>query len=243
MHSPFAENSPSGQQAAASRIHAVLFDYGQVLSGPPDPAAWARIRAITGLDEARLHDAYWKFRHDYDRAALTGPTYWHTVAAHADITLDAGQLAALLAADIDLWASLNPPMVEWAGRLQRAGIHTGILSNIGDCMAQGIVARFPWLSGFDQCVWSHALHMAKPEPAIFLNTAEAMSTAPANILFLDDREENIAAAAALGFQTILYKYADHAAFERAMRQRGLASLLDAELDSALTAAAASAGTA
>ncbi|MGA1984212.1 MAG: HAD family phosphatase [Acidobacteriaceae bacterium] len=227
MPFPYLENPTPADAGPASRIHAVLFDYGQVLSGPLDPVAWARIRAITGLDEARLHDAYWKFRHDYDRDALTGPTYWHAVAAHAGITLNATQLAALLAADIDLWASLNPPMVEWASRLQRAGIHTAILSNIGDCMAQGIVARFPWLAGFDQCIWSYALHMAKPEPAIFLKTAEAIGAAPANILFLDDRAENVAAAVALGFQTILYKYADHAAFEREMRRRGFTSLLDA----------------
>ena len=243
MPFPFAENSPSLQQAAASRIHAVLFDYGQVLSGPPDPAAWVRLCAIAGLDETRLHDAYWKFRHDYDRDALTGPTYWQAVAAYTGVTFDAGQIAALLAVDIDVWTNLNWPMVEWAGRLQRADIRTGILSNIGDCIAQGIVAKLPWLAGFDHCTWSYALHMAKPEPAIYLRTAEAMNAAPANILFLDDREENVAAADALGFQAILYKYADHAAFEREMRQCGFASLLDAGLDGALTAAAASAGTA
>jgi putative hydrolase of the HAD superfamily len=209
----------------------VLFDYGQVLSGPPDPAAWARMIAISGLDEARLHDAYWHFRHDYDRAALTGPTYWQAVADRASITLDDAKLAALLAVDIDLWTSLNPPMVEWAGRLQRAGIRTGILSNIGDCIALGVIAKLPWLSAFDHCTWSYALHMAKPEPAIYIKAAEALNAPPANILFLDDREDNIAAAVALGFQTILYKYADHAAFEREMRQRGLARLLNAGLES------------
>jgi putative hydrolase of the HAD superfamily len=231
MPFPYSENPASAGQAAANPIDVVLFDYGQVLSGPPDPSAWTRMLAISGLNETHLHDAYWKFRHDYDRDALTGPTYWHAVADHAGVSFSAEQLAALLATDIDLWTSLNPPMVEWAGRLQRAGIRTGILSNIGDCMAVGIVAKFPWLSGFDQCIWSYALHMAKPEPAIFLKTAETLHAAPARILFLDDREDNIAAAAALGFQTILYKYADHAAFEREMRQRSLASLLDAGLKS------------
>jgi len=191
--------------------------------------------AITGLDEARLHDAYWHFRHDYDRAALTGTTYWQAVADRTGITLDTAKLAALFAVDVDLWTSLNSPMVEWAGRLQRAGIRTGILSNIGDCIAQGIVAKLPWLSAFDHCTWSYALHMAKPEPAIYLKTAEALHAAPANILFLDDREDNIAAAAALGFETILYKYADHPAFEHEMRQRGLVRLLDAEPAANLTA--------
>jgi putative hydrolase of the HAD superfamily len=225
MPFPYAEISSFGAPAVPTRVDAVLFDYGRVLSGPPDPAAWARLRAITGLDEDRLHAAYWEFRHDYDRAALTGPAYWHAVAAHAGISLDAKQLTALLAADVALWSTLNPPMVEWAGRLQRSGVRTGILSNIGDCMAMGIAARFPWLSGFYHCTWSYALGMAKPEPAIYLKTAEALHTAPANILFIDDRAENVAAAAALGMQTI--HYTGQTAFELTLRQLGMASLLDA----------------
>ena len=43
------------------------------------------LRAVSGLDEARLHEAYWKFRHDYDRGALTGTAYWDAVAADAGV--------------------------------------------------------------------------------------------------------------------------------------------------------------
>jgi putative hydrolase of the HAD superfamily len=210
---------------AASRIDTVLFDYGMVLSGPPNPAAWSLMRTVTGLDEERLHAAYWAFRHDYDRGALTGQAYRHGVAAQAGITLGDAQLEALLAADIEVWTDLNLPMVEWASRLQHAGIRTGILSNIGDCIAAGIIAKLPWLTEFYHCVWSHSLFIAKPEPEIFLKTADAMGTAPAHILFIDDREDNIAAAAAVGMQTV--RYTDHAKFEREMRDRGFASLLDA----------------
>jgi putative hydrolase of the HAD superfamily len=110
-----------------------------VLSGPPDPVAWAVLRAVSGLDEARLHAAYWEFRHDYDRGALTGRSYWDAVAAHAGVRFDTAQVDALMAADIDLWSQPNLPMVEWAGRLQHAGVRTGILSNIGDAI--GVVAR------------------------------------------------------------------------------------------------------
>jgi putative hydrolase of the HAD superfamily len=225
MPFPYLETSAAPAHSAAQRIDAVLFDYGQVLSLPPDPAAWARIRTITGLDEDRLHAAYWEFRHDYDRAALTGPAYWHAVANRTGIILDDTQMTALLAADVDLWLRLNWPMVEWAASLQHAGIRTGILSNIGDSIAEGVVARLPWLSAFYICIWSHALFMAKPEPPIFLETAEALGTSPPNILFIDDREENIAAAKALGMQTI--HYTTHAAFEREMRDRSLDALLDA----------------
>jgi putative hydrolase of the HAD superfamily len=212
-------------QETASRVDAVLFDYGQVLSKPPQPAAWAHMLALTGAEDASLHAAYWEFRHDYDRAALTGAAYWHAVAERAGFALDDATLAALCAADVDLWTGLNLPMVEWAARLQKAGIRTGILSNIGDDIAAGIVARCSWLAGFYHCTWSHALFMAKPEPEIFLKTAEAIHTEPSRILFLDDREDNIAAAAALGFQTI--RYTTHPDFEREMRERGYAWLLEA----------------
>jgi putative hydrolase of the HAD superfamily len=209
----------------ASHIEAVLFDYGQVLSGPPEPATWAQMRAITGLGEGALHAGYWAHRHDYDRGTLSGVAYWGAVAEGAGVGFDETQVAALLAADVDLWTDLNLPMVEWACRLQRAGMRTGILSNIGDAIAEGIVARLPWLSGFDHCTWSHALFMAKPEPAIFLRTAEALRTAPGEIFFIDDREDNVAAAASVGMQTI--RYAEHGGFESEMRERGLGWLLDA----------------
>jgi putative hydrolase of the HAD superfamily len=225
-----AKNTANRPEDGAQRIDAVLFDYGQVLSGPPNAAAWAVLRAVSGLDEERLHAAYWKFRHDYDRGALTGRTYWDAVAADAGVRFDDAQVAALMAADIDVWTALNPPMVEWAGRLQRAGVRTGILSNIGDAIGEGVVARLPWLAGFDHCVWSHALRMAKPDPAIYLQTAQALKTAPGNILFIDDREVNVAAAAEAGMQTV--HYTTHAEFEREMRGRGLAWLLDAGLRSA-----------
>ena len=224
-----AKNDAARPVKAAQRIDAVLFDYGQVLSGPPDPAAWAVLRAVSGLDEARLHAAYWKFRHDYDSGELNGTTYWEAVAKEAEVRFDEAQMSALRAADIDLWSRLNPPMVEWAGRLQRAGVRTGVLSNIGDAIGEGVVARLPWLTGFDHCAWSHAMRMAKPDPAIYLKTAEALRTAPDNILFIDDREVNVVAAAEVGMQTV--HYTDHAAFEREMRERGLGWLLDAGQDS------------
>jgi putative hydrolase of the HAD superfamily len=211
-------------QHLAKQIDAVLFDYGLVLSGPPDPVAWAQMRAVTGLDEDPLHAGYWAHRHEYDRGTLSGRDYWHAVASHAGAKFDPAQIDALLAADTELWTQLNLPMVEWAARLQRAGIRTGILSNIGDAIADGICAKFAWLAGFEHCTWSHALRMAKPEPAIYLQTAEALQTLPANILFIDDREDNIAAAEEVGMQAI--RYTDHAGFDREMRQRGFAWLLD-----------------
>ena len=204
-------------------IQAVLFDYGQVLSGPPDPAAWARMKALTSLDEPAFHAAYWARRHDYDRGDLTGREYWRLIVGPIQ-TEDV--INELIQADTDLWTQPNQPMLDWAFALQRAGIPTGILSNIGDEMTLGINSRID-LSGFHHHTWSYMLNTAKPDPAIYTHAAAGLETPPRHILFIDDREDNIAAAQAVGMQTL--RYTTHDAFLQDMHARGLISLLQPEL--------------
>ena len=207
-----------------SPIKAVLFDFGQVLSLSADPAVWQQMLTLSGLSEADLQREYWAHRHNYDRDTLNSQTYWQAVAAGSQTTFTPEQIAALITADVDLWSRLNRPMVEWAQHLQRAGIRTGILSNIGDAMAEGLIAKFDWISAFDHCVWSYALKLAKPEAAIYRCAAEGLATDPSQILFIDDKIENIEAAESIGMQAIQY-HLDHPAFEEELRRRGFESLL------------------
>ena len=209
-----------------SPIKAVLFDFGQVLSLSADPAVWQQMLTLSGVSEADFHREYWAHRHDYDRDTLNSQTYWQAVAAGSKTAFTPEQIAALIAADVNLWSRLNLPMVEWAQHLQRAGIRTGILSIIGDSMAEGLIAKFDWISAFDHCVWSHSLKLAKPEAAIYRCAAEGLATDPAQILFIDDKIENIVAAESIGMQAIQY-HLDHPAFEQELRRRNLDYLLNA----------------
>jgi len=205
-------------------VKAVLFDYGLVLSGPPDPNAWERLKVLLNANEAAFHEAYWKHRDAYDRGSLTAEAYWQQVAHGLGCTLDEPTTRQLIADDTDVWTQPNQPMIDWAAALQRAGMKTGILSNIGDAMEREIVARTPWLAGFNHHTFSHRLKMAKPEPAIYAQAAEGLGVAPGDILFIDDREENIAAAHAAGMQAV--RYTNHDNFLRAMREQGYEDLLN-----------------
>jgi putative hydrolase of the HAD superfamily len=209
---------------SSPHIRAVLFDYGMVLSGPPDPAAWQRMREIlNNAPEDAFHRAYWLRRDDYDRGILNGPSYWNTVANQLGIILTAAETDALLAADVQLWTAPNQPMIDWATNLQRRGIRTGILSNLGDSMELGIRARYTWLADFHHHTFSHHLGIAKPDPAIYAHAAQGLGVPPAEILFVDDRAENIAAARVAGMHAI--QYTSHDDFLAAMQREGLASLL------------------
>ncbi len=200
----------------------MLFDYGIVLSGPPSPAAWAQMLEITGLPEIHFRTAYWAPRHDYDRGFHTGEAYWHAFAQQAGLTLSAAQLAGLLDADNALWTQVNQPMVDWALRLQAAGTPTGVLSNLGDALAEGVLARQPWLAGFDHLVWSHALKLAKPDRLIYRHSIEGLGVPAESILFIDDRTNNVDGGLEAGMQTILYT--TQPTFEAEMEARGLGEL-------------------
>jgi putative hydrolase of the HAD superfamily len=206
-----------------AKIEAVLFDYGMVLSGPPDAAERKRMEELLSADSESFHAAYWKFRDDYDRGILSGTNYWHEVAKNLGKTLDASTLTSLIEADTMHWAQPNEPMIAWASALQRAGVKTGILSNMGDAMEDGLLENLPWLRNFTNSTYSHRLNLAKPDAAIYRMAAEGLGVLQAAILFIDDREENIAAAKNAGMQAVVYR--TYQPFVAEMQQAGYAYLI------------------
>jgi putative hydrolase of the HAD superfamily len=200
----------SSKTISRTTIRAVLFDYGLVLSGPPDPTALVRLEALLGADSARFDDAYWKSRDAYDRGHLNGASYWKRVADDLQQPLGSETLSQLVEADTALWTVPNQPMIDWAMTLQRAGLRIGILSNLGDTMEAGIRRRFGWIEIFDHHTFSHRLGIAKPDLAIYRHAAEGLAVPPDQILFVDDREPNIEAARAAGMAAI--RYSSHAQF-------------------------------
>ena len=107
----------SSSNLASPTIHAVLFDFGLVLSASEDPAAWRRMLEFFRADEAAFHPAYWSRRLDYDRGTLTGVTFWREIAQEFGMELDEAQLQELMTEDIALWGRPNQPMIDWAAAL------------------------------------------------------------------------------------------------------------------------------
>lgn len=73
-----------------------------------------------------------------------------------------------------------------------------MLSNIPADHADAFLAAQPWLRNLDHLALSGKIHAAKPDPAAFHHCVSALHTPPAGFLFVDDREENVRAAQALG---------------------------------------------
>jgi putative hydrolase of the HAD superfamily len=60
----------------------------------------------------------------------------------------------------------------------------------------------------DVALSSCYLGLRKPEPAIYKRALDILGKPPERVLFIDDRSENAAAAAAAGMKTILFTGAE-----------------------------------
>ncbi len=185
-------------------LRAVIFDYGMVLTGPPDPMAYAKLVRITGLPAEKLDALYWADRRAFDEGTLNGESYWQQLVREARLALSPAAISELIHWDTRLWMTLNPVMLTWQGALKARGIRTAILSNMGDTVLRAMEQEFDWLERFDVLVWSYQVRMAKPDPAIYRYTLEQLGSQPGETLFIDDRKANVDAATTLGIKALAF---------------------------------------
>jgi putative hydrolase of the HAD superfamily len=190
-------------------IHAIIFDYGEVLCHA-DQAAYQNLLALTGLDKPAFESIYWRDRHQYDLGLFDGVGFWQRFAVHTGRTFTAAEIDALIESDVQMWTRTDPVMLAWVAALQRAGLRTAVLSNMVPEVLNTMLRRqdFSWLHGFTQLTWSCELHIAKPDPAIYRHTSDRLGVSLAETLFIDDKPENIHAAEALGMKALLFTTPD-----------------------------------
>jgi putative hydrolase of the HAD superfamily len=90
---------------------------------------------------------------------------------------------------------------------------TVLLSNSFDGAREREEDRYHFAELVDFIIYSHEVGLAKPDPRIYALTSQRLGVQPHEIVFLDDAERNIAAAAAYGFHTIHYHNAAQAIAE------------------------------
>jgi putative hydrolase of the HAD superfamily len=185
-------------------LRAVVFDYGGVLTGPPDLVARAALLRITGLVADRFDSLYWADRQAYDEGKLTGFGFWRKLARDAGLNLSNSAIGELNLWDARMWTTESPAMVAWQVELKQRGLLTAIVSNMGDSVLERMERKFAWLSRFDALVWSFQLRVAKPDPAIYRYALEKLGTRPEETLFLDDRPGNVESAVAMGMKGLVF---------------------------------------
>ena len=174
-----------------------LFDLFGVIALYQRPGALAEMAAGCDAPADAFTEAYWVLRPAYDAGRQPATKYWSAVLGRLSRPADPGTIEMLRLADIDSWSRVNDRMVAYAQSL-RARAEVALLSNIPADHADAFLAAQPWLRNLDYVAFSGKIKAAKPDPAAFLHCVTALHAAPGDFLFIDDREENVRSAQAVG---------------------------------------------
>ncbi len=142
--------------------------------------------------------------HALERGECTAEEFERALASELVLVTGGPVASSGLLARMFAGSSLDETMVALFRRLRAAGVPTGMLSNSWG----GTYPRELIFELFDAVVISAEVGMRKPEPRIFWHAADLLGLRPAECIFIDDIEANVAAAEQLGFTGIVHSGPD-----------------------------------
>jgi FMN phosphatase YigB (HAD superfamily) len=184
-------------------ISTVISDFGRVVLWFDNTPFYQKMTAYCpkSVDEIReiVHRSA-EFYELFDRGGLTPRQFYERAVALLDVRIGYDEFVA---AYIDIF-SRNQPVLDLYRSLK--GRYKLMLLSNTDPLRFGFArGKFPDAMFFDDYVLSYEVKALKPGPEIFEEAVKRAGVPAASCVFIDDMEENVEGAAALGLKTILYK--------------------------------------
>ena len=103
---------------------------------------------------------------------------------------------------------VNPDSIEVVHALRKSGIGAYLATNQHEYRARYMSGDFGYADIFDGEFYSCRLGHMKPDTGYFHAILKALSFAPEQLLFIDDRERNVSAAKSVGIHGVEYDIED-----------------------------------
>jgi putative hydrolase of the HAD superfamily len=185
----------------STRANWYLFDYGMVISEAPTEQDWAALSEAAGLPLTNPDGPYWQYRVDYDAGRIGVAEYWQRVVGRE---ISDGLREELHALDLRAWSNLNSDTLDVLEAIDSSGVKMALLSNMPTEMADFFQHSSVWAKYFSRLFFSGHLGLVKPEPEIYQHVLQELGASGDQVVFIDDRQENLDAAAKLGIRTVLH---------------------------------------
>jgi HAD superfamily hydrolase (TIGR01509 family) len=185
----------------AATVKTVVFDLGKVLVDFDYSIAARRFAARTEAPPEKIRQFidYSPLLIRLERGQVSTEQFYQEVCTATGFQGSLEEFSNFFA---DIFVPIEP-MVQLHAALRKRGIPTYIFSNTNDLAVTHIRRSFPFYSNFDGYILSYEHGWMKPEAALYEVVERQCGRRGSEILYLDDRPENIAAGAARGWQVIL----------------------------------------
>jgi HAD superfamily hydrolase (TIGR01509 family) len=179
----------------------VVFDLGKVLLEFDYSIAARKIAAQATLPLADIQKMFdhTPLLYRYETGLMTQAEFFEAVQQITGFHGSSEEFSSFFA---DIFWEI-PMMVELHATLRRRGVPTYIFSNTNDLAIMHIRRNFPFFANFDGYILSYEVRAMKPDARIYEALEALAGRRGAEILYLDDRQENVDAGAARGWQVIL----------------------------------------
>jgi len=187
-------------------IKTVVFDLGKVLVDFDYSIAARKIAARGKMpaDEINYFISQSPLLFRYETGLMTTQQFYDEVCAATGFDGKPEEFGQCFA---DIFVPI-PPMVQLQATLRRSGRLSYIFSNTNDLAVGHIRRNFPFFANFDGYILSYEHGAMKPNAKLYEVVERCCGHQGAEILYLDDRPENITAGAARGWQVILQESAE-----------------------------------
>ena len=193
---------------AVAELRALILDYGNVLTLPQAPDVIQAMAARVGVTYDAFIAAYWEHRRPYDAGDYSPVDYWgrvlRSLGCGPEESGERALLDWLVQRDGDSWMRYRGAVWDLVREVRGRHLRTAMLSNMPAPLAACIRRGRALEDWFDSVIISADVRRAKPDPRIYRLCLERLDVEPAQALFVDDRADNVAAAAALGMRTVYF---------------------------------------
>lgn len=199
-------------------IKAIAFDLGGVVLASEQEQFYRHAQAAFGLPLTKIKEVMWRHQPDLERGDLTISQFWQAVMSDLGQPYDAAK-------DDHLWSDhyvedsiINEGILRLIDQIRDQGIKVVLLSNT-HAEHVDLNRHRHIFEHFDVCFFSNEMRARKPEAKAYKYVLNKLGIEPVELVFFDDRPENVDGAKDLGIQAFKYHDSDHVISE--LKELGL----------------------
>jgi FMN phosphatase YigB (HAD superfamily) len=180
-----------------------IFDLGKVLVDFDYSVAARKVAARSTTTVADLHVFLGAspLLVEYESGRLTRKQFYDAVRGAIGFVGDVDEFGGFFA---DIFTEIGQ-MTALHAELRRQGYQTYIFSNTNDLAVEHVHRSFPFFGHFDGYIFSYEVGAMKPDAPIYDAMEKMSGRRGADLIYLDDRAENIAAGARRGWRAVLHE--------------------------------------
>lgn len=180
-------------QMPKNKLRFLLFDLGDVLL----EIDWTRASNKISLSQEEIFRICQSKEHDqYERGRISTQDFFSYLRAQLKKAHSVEEIEAA-------WCAIVASEIAGVGEVLadlKNDFKIFILSNTNRSHVEKKIPEFQFLKSVDGILTSCELGLRKPEPEIYLAALKKMEAKPAEVLFFDDKIENVTSARGLGIR-------------------------------------------